>query len=237
MFCMENLTMDNTDIAFPQSFINETLKCTEASLRNAGVCLPSFSAMSPQQFLALGQEATADIRTKGLGWDVTGFGHGPDEFDRHGLVLFTLLNEPEYAAKWLRAKFHQVTPIHYHPNKKETLEVHLGTMAFMVWDKDARGGFLNTRVNLQRDGGRRHSYLPGEIYTLDQGDSVTLPPHTWHTFWGVHSDVIIRETSTNNDDEGDNVFEEGQPRFNPKIMDEEPYRWLVSDYLNLPWPE
>ncbi len=54
----------------------------------------------------------------GARWDVTDLGLG--KFDRYGLVLINLTDEPEYCEKLMYARKNQITPAHCHKQKKKT---------------------------------------------------------------------------------------------------------------------
>ncbi len=80
--------------------------------------------------------------------------------------------------------------------------------------------------------GIRRVIKPGAQLHLAPGESVTLMPGNWHTFWGDGGDVLIGEVSTVNDDLTDNVFREPIGRFSSIEEDEAPIHLLVSDYEN-----
>src|SRR5436190_21402063 len=67
-------------------------------------------------------------------WDVTDFGLG--EFDKSGLVLLNLADEPEYCEKLMFAVKDQITPAHQHHKKKEDIIVRKGVLQIQFWKKE-----------------------------------------------------------------------------------------------------
>ena len=67
---------------------------------------------------------------------------------------------------------------------------------------------------------------------LGPGESVTLTPRLYHTFYGQPGAGIclIGEVSMVNDDSADNRFHEKLPRFPEVQEDEAPLHLLCSDY-------
>ena len=69
-------------------------------------------------------------------WDVTDFGLG--EWQRYGLVLVNLAEEPEYCEKLMYARRGMTTPWHYHLKKKEDIICRSGCL--VVYVKPSVGG-------------------------------------------------------------------------------------------------
>src|SRR5690554_1445553 len=63
-------------------------------------------------------------------WDVTDFGLG--DFERIGLTLVNLAEQPEYCEKIMYVKNKQVTPTHYHALKKEDIICRWGKLAVQL---------------------------------------------------------------------------------------------------------
>lgn len=152
-------------------------------------------------------------------WDITDFGLG--EFNRHGLVLITLANEPEYCEKLIYARPRQVTPMHTHRKKKEDIICRHGRVAFELWpvrpDPAQRGREFPVNRNNQP-----HVVRAGETFTLEAGERITLVPGVWHAFWAESVDCIIGEVSTANDDLHDNFFLDPRIGRFPAIEEDEP---------------
>jgi D-lyxose ketol-isomerase len=73
-------------------------------------------------------------------------------------------------------------------------------------------------------------FAPGEVLLLTPGESVTLRPGDWHSFWGEGGYVMVGEVSTVDDDLTDNVFRDPLGR-SAAIGEVAPLRHLlVSDY-------
>jgi D-lyxose ketol-isomerase len=76
----------------------------------------------------------------------------------------------------------------------------------------------------------------GDVVKLSPGESITLPPRLYHSFWGEGSRVLVGEVSMVNDDRLDNRFFALLGRF-PQIVEDEPPLHLMtvdfpSYYLN-----
>ncbi len=199
--------------------------------------LPPFAHWSIDDWRERAERARGIVERR-LGWDVTEFGRG--EFRRVGLVLFTLRNglpeEPRgkdgvsYAEKAMIVRVEQVTPMHRHDSKVEDIiNRGGGRLIVRMYPADAGGGLGDGAVRLVSDG------IPLEVpagheLALEPGQSVTITPNVYHSFWAVDRDVLVGEISTVNDDRLDNQFLEGMARFPAIDEDEPPSRLLVSDY-------
>ncbi len=223
-----------------RSEINAALREAEALLAGHGVALPPFARWTPDRFLAGGH--VPGVVLPRLGWDVTDFGGG--DFARAGLTLFTLRNGLAAAAAGLPAKSYaekvlivrdgQLTPMHAHARKTEDIIHRAGDGALMVELGRAHPG-EEAVVDVWTDGVVRH-LSPGEPLELRAGESVTLVPGRYHSFWAEGGAVIAGEVSSLNDDLTDNLFLEGGARFATVDEDEPPYRLLVSDYPAVAFP-
>ncbi len=60
----------------------------------------------------------------------------------------------------------------------------------------------------------------GSVIVLSPGESITLLPYCYHSFWGLEETVLVGEVSTVNDDNTDNRFYEPIGRF-PEIEEDE----------------
>lgn len=163
-------------------------------------------------------------------WDVTDFGLG--NFEKSGLVLINLAEEPEYCEKLMTAGKGQITPLHTHKKKKEDIIVRWGQLALELWDglPEAKpaGHTFTTQIN-----GKQINLKHGEIVHLNAGERITLTPGIYHAFWPTTDACIIGEVSTANDDQNDNFFiDPNIGRFSSMDEDEAPYKTLVSDGKN-----
>ena len=153
-------------------------------------------------------------------WDITDFGLG--DFDRHGLTLVNLAEEPEYCEKLMYARRGQTTPCHTHAKKKEDIICRSGELTLELWPAKPASpsippGGLTVRVN-----GTSHELAPGEKLVLPAGSRVTLVPGVWHAFYPSSDECIIGEVSTANDDLHDNFFLNPDIGRFPGIEEDEP---------------
>ncbi len=201
--------------------------------------LPPFAGWTPGDWQRRHQEA-AYIRASKLGWDVTDFGSG--NFGQCGLLLFTLRNgcpgDPEkiFAEKIMIVREHQRTPFHFHLQKTEDIiNRGGGTLVMELYDSDRTGNFVAGPVHVRCDGLVR-SVAGGGKVMLEPGESITLVPGVYHSFYAQGSDALVGEVSSVNDDTTDNRFHQALPRFSAMEEDEPPLRLLCSDYTRLEGP-
>jgi len=151
-------------------------------------------------------------------WDLTDFGLGA--FDKYGLTLINLAEEPEYCEKLMFAYRNQRTPSHTHGKKKEDIICRSGTLALQLWKghPDSAGDrTFSVPVN-----GEAREVTSGEVITLEAGSRITLVPGIYHAFWPTSDDCIIGEVSTANDDVNDNIFVDDRIGRFPGIEEDEP---------------
>ena len=109
-----------------RSEINATIKKMEALLDECRFKLPPYLYFTPEEWADKNHEYD-EIRECELGWDVTDYGEG--KFDTLGLALITIRNgnihNPKYpktyAEKIMMCDSGQVSPMHYHENKREDI--------------------------------------------------------------------------------------------------------------------
>ena len=159
-------------------------------------------------------------------WDVTDFGLG--DWQKFGLVLVNLANEPEYCEKLMYVQRGMVTPPHTHIKKKEDIICRWGTMTIDLWSgapESEPTEAVSVKVN-----GKSTSIPSGSRIQLRAGERVTLLPGTYHQFEGTSDECIIGEVSTANDDVHDNFFSNPEiGRFSEIIEDEPPIERLVNE--------
>lgn len=220
-----------------RSQINAVLRDFHALLDAHRFLLPSFASWTPGLWTKHRGEAS-EILSRGLGWDITDFGLG--RFEETGLALFTLRNGriedlragtgEVYAEKVMRVGVGQVTPMHFHWSKTEDI-IHRGAGRLCLKLYSAsQDETLSREPVLVRIDGLPRRFPAGEVVSLAPGQSITLPPRLYHSFWAEQEPVLAGEVSTVNDDRTDNRFLDPIARF-PKVEeDEPPWRLLVSDY-------
>jgi len=160
-------------------------------------------------------------------WDVTDCGSG--DFDRCGLVLVNLAEEPEYSEKLIYMRLGQTIPAHTHHKKKEDIICRRGELMMELWAGSPAAGRTGTPIKVKRSG-EWVSVVSGRPFKLVAGERVTLLPGIYHSFGPTQPDTIIGEVSTANDDTSDNVFADSSVARFPLIEEDEPAAVrLVSD--------
>ncbi|QKJ87651.1 D-lyxose/D-mannose family sugar isomerase [Paramixta manurensis] len=218
-----------------RSEINAILQLTREFFTRQDVHLPPWADYSPARWRQIAADNLQEIVTLRLGWDVTAF--GGDDFQQQGLTLFTLRNgsphgapyRKSYAEKIMHVREGQVTPMHFHWCKMEDIINRGGGNVIVELHNAQQGALANTPVSVTIDGFRQ-THAAGSQLRLSPGESVTLEPGVYHSFWGEtgFGDVLVGEVSTINDDDNDNRFLTPQTRFNA-IEDDEAPRWLLCN--------
>ena len=220
-----------------RSEINRYIKEAKVFFDQHQFRLPPFAYWTPQQWKRHGHEAD-EIRSRHLGWDLTDFGSG--DFLKQGLLLFTIrngkLDDPQnqkmYAEKIMVVREGQITPWHFHHLKTEDI-INRGACRLVceLHNSDQRGGYAQTPIKVGCDGVVRE-VAPGGKVVLDRGESITLVPGLYHTFYGEKGagTALIGEVSSVNDDASDNRFYTPLSRFPAIEEDEAPAHLLCNEY-------
>lgn len=198
--------------------------------------LPAFAGWDRDEWLRRAP-GIRDTMARGLGWDVTDFGHG--DFARFGLTLLTIRNGTleeqaaglgqTYAEKLMRVEVGQETPFHLHRRKTEDIGNRGGgdLVAELVDPIDAHRPVATIVDGLPRTIAQR------ERLRVRPGGSVQVPRGIRHRFWAEGAPVLAYEVSSVNDDASDNEFLEPGPRY-PEIDEDAPARsLLVAEYAAL----
>lgn len=221
-----------------RSQVNSILQQTQRFFARNGMHLPPFANFAPKDWLALERQPWQEVFDLHLGWDITDF--GGDDFNHCGLTLFTLRNgspdghpyDKSYAEKIMHCRESQITPLHYHWYKREDI-INRGGGNLMVemYNRDEADQLANSPVTVVIDGCRQ-SHAAGSLVRLAPGESISMLPGIYHSFWGEEGfgDVLVGEVSMPNDDQRDNRFLQLQPRFSELEEDEAPLRLLCNDY-------
>lgn len=200
--------------------------------------LPPFANWTHKVWLSKGGEAD-EIRECKLGWDVTDFNSG--NFETIGLTLFTLRNgrhedgssQKTYAEKIMHVREGQVTPLHFHYRKTEDIINRggsgVGRLALQLYYSTEKDELSDAEVLVLCDGVERR-IQSGELVILSPGESITLPPRLYHTFYALDADALVGEVSSFNEDSADNHFYRTLPRFPLIQEDEAPLRLLCTEY-------
>ena len=222
-----------------RSEINDIIRDANAVFKERSFYLPPFAYWRPEDWATKGPEVR-EIVDHGLGWDITDFGQG--DYRNLGLFLFTLRNgTPEnlrskqgkiYAEKIMIVDPDQVTPMHFHWDKTEDIiNRGGGNLVIRLYNATKDGELAESPVSVSMDGVRRN-VSAGDVVVLTPGESITLPPYLYHSFWGTGSRVLVGEVSAVNDDQEDNRFHQPIGRFPDIIEDEPPLYLLVNDYAD-----
>ena len=223
-----------------RSDINRIVREGMAFLKEQNFLLPPFAFFKRDDWLQQ-RDAAQEIFDLALGWDVTSF--GSDDFANTGLLLFTLRNglfdseqyPKPYAEKIMMVLEGQVTPCHFHWNKREDIiNRGGGNLAMEVWQADRNDQLTDEPFEMRIDGLVRR-FNPGDHLVLEPGQSVCFEPYVAHRFYGEagKGPVLVGEVSMVNDDANDNCFVDGQPRFDAIDEDEPIEYFLASDYASL----
>ena len=202
--------------------------------------LPLWAYWKPARWARVGKQAD-EIRQRMLGWDVTDFGSG--EFAKCGLTLFTIRNgqfsakkDPmvkDYCEKLLLCGENQVTPMHFHWAKMEDIINRGGGRLVIQLFNATKDGKLDKRksITVSIDGIQTKVPAGGKV-VLKPGQSITLTPYLYHTFWAQKGlgPVLGGEVSRVNDDAKDNRFLEPLPRFPAIEEDKAPAYLLCTGY-------
>lgn len=203
--------------------------------------LPPFAHWTLEEWRQRGREAD-EIRQRRLGWDVTDFNSGL--FTSCGLTLFTLRNgsfsaaghHKSYAEKIMMVRERQITPLHRHDRKTEDIinrgNSTAGNLVVQLYNSTEDGALSEAPVNVACDGITRQTEAGGTII-LTAGESVTLPPGLYHSFYSINGSALIGEVSSMNDDATDNRFYQSLSRFPEILEDEPPFRLLSTEYPRL----
>ena len=224
-----------------RTHVNELIRDAIAFFEMHQFLLPPFAYWSPTDWQERGNEAAEIIDNK-LGWDITDF--GKERFVEFGLILFMLRNGPSaasgreagkpYAEKAMIVGVDQMTPMHHHWSKTEDIiNRGGGRLMIKIYTVNRDEGVGTQEVEYSTDGIRQIG-PPGHIVALRPGESITLTPNIYHSFWAKDEPVLAGEVSTVNDDDTDNGFHVPVGRF-PDIEEDTPMtHLLVSDYKVLP---
>ena len=142
-----------------RSAVNEILDQSWSFMKGHGVHLPPFAHWTPDQMRA---PEAAEVRARGLGWDITDYGQG--RFDEMGLFLFTARNGSHedltsgrgmlYAEKIMISRRDQLSPMHRHNIKAEDIiNRGGGTLVIELFAPDPAGGIdREAEVTVPTDG-------------------------------------------------------------------------------------
>lgn len=218
-----------------RSELNRIMKSALALAAEYRFALPPYVTWNMEEWRGKSHEYD-EIKDNMLGWDITDFGSG--DFHKVGLLMITLRNgnfnnpkyQKTYAEKLLISEVGQVTPYHFHWKKMEDIiNRGGGVLVLKCYNSGAQREMLDTPVTVYKDG-RAYEVAAGERIEVNVGESITLIPGQYHTFWAEKATCLIGEVSKTNDDNVDNHFYDPVGRF-PEIEEDEPILYpLFSEY-------
>ena len=217
-----------------RSDINRQLRASVKFFKRMGFHLPAWATWSPEQWRGKAQLA-GEITECRLGWDITDF--GSNDFQRVGLINFNLRNgipgvaRKSYCEKIIIVGERQVTPLHTHRQKREDI-INRGGGNLVLELRSSTGFVINNQAVTAVIDGFARTVPAGGNLVLKPGESIFLEPGLFHLFYGEagRGRVLVGEVSSVNDDQADNIFAEGNPRFPSIDEDESPLFLLVNDY-------
>ena len=221
-----------------RSHINNALIWALELTKKNNIHLPAFGYWKLEDWKD-NKEHLQTIRRVMLGWDITDFGLG--DFSNTGGVLFTLRNGDQsdpsvgvpYAEKLILLADGQALPMHFHFTKTEDIINRAGgVLAIKLYRAlpDHKIDY-DSPVQVHCDGIQK-TVMPGEVLRIMPGDSITLTPYLYHSFWAEkgEGDLVCGEVSSVNDDNADNRFNPPLPRFGAIEEDALPLLPLCNEY-------
>ena len=218
-----------------RSEINRNIEEAKAFFKTMNFNLPSWAFWKPEDWKGRRQELK-EILECGLGWDITDF--GSDNFEKMGLINFNLRNGlvnksiKTYCEKIIIVKENQIPPLHTHRDKiEDIINRGGGDLAIELYNSDNDFQLTDHSVTVNVDA-IPHTLPAGGKVVLTPGQSVFLVPGVFHFFYGEEGKgiVLVGEVSSVNDDNVDNIFVDGNPRFPEIEEDEQPLHLLINDY-------
>lgn len=225
------------DTPLRRSTINASIRVSKEVLKRLGLYLPAFGHWTTADWDKAGHDAD-EIRACGLGWDVTDF--GSKKFHELGRTLFTLRNglpltkdkryPKPYAEKFIVEPENQRSPIHYHANKREDIINRAGGNVIVALHPIGEDGFPTKQGSITASvDGISRTFAAGAQIRLTPGESVAIPPRTFHQFWaeegtGLRIDgvgyTVSGEVSSVCDDYNDNCFIDKWSARYPTILED-----------------
>ncbi len=221
-----------------RSQVNREIEWAKALLAKENIKLPSFAYWTLSEWAAWGE--TADMVKKAmLGWDVTDYSLGT--YDAIGGVLFTVRNGNQkdktigvpYAEKYILLRDGQALPTHFHYTKTEDIINRAGgVLGLKLYNSKADLGIDTVSDVVVYTDGIKRVVKAGETVRITKGESITLTPYMYHSFWAEEGqgDLVVGEVSSVNDDNTDNHFNPEMPRYVELEEDEAPVHPLCNEY-------
>jgi hypothetical protein len=217
-----------------RSQINALIQDAKEFFATFRFALPPWAFWGPEQWKGKGD---SEVVRNQLGWDLTDYGAG--DFDRRGLILFTIRNgnlaaghPKKYAEKIMIVRENQVCPMHFHWSKTEDIiNRGGGNLVVELYGSTPGEELAKEPLAVSVDGFTR-IVQPGGTVVLTPGESIFLEQGMYHRFFGEpgKGKVLVGEVSSVNDDNADNRFLDPQARFPEIEEDAPPLHLLCTDY-------
>ena len=221
-----------------RSEVNREIAWAKALLEKENIKLPPFGYWTLSEWQQKGNAAEM-VKKAMLGWDVTDYNLGT--YAKVGGVLFTVRNGDQkdqsigvpYAEKYILLRAGQSLPTHFHYTKTEDIINRAGGVLGLKLYNAKKDLSIDKEsdVIVFTDGVKR-TVKAGETILLKNGESITLTPYMYHSFWAEEGqgDLVVGEVSSVNDDNTDNHFNPEMPRFVALEEDEAPMHPLCNEY-------
>lgn len=222
-----------------RSEINRIMRDAIAFLKEQNCLLPPFAYWTPEDWAEKGSEYN-EIKQNSMGWDITDFGSG--DYLKKGLLMFSTRSgayDPNgiikpYAEKFMIVEEEQVTPYHFHDVRiEDIINRGGGNLILSVYNSREDGSLDDTPVHVNIDG-RNFTIPAGQEIRLVPGESITLYPGQYHSFWGEKGTgrILLAEIANVVDPDSPNYnrFYEEASRFPAIEEDEAPLYLLLSEY-------
>ena len=222
-----------------RSQINSLIKEGMDFFKKMNWRLPPFAYWTIDEWRS-NKNKTKLVRELMLGWDVTDF--GSEDFDKVGSIVYTIRNGEvstekkkgvPYCEKLIYFRESQKLPLHFHFKKVEDIINRAGgIMVIQLYNSNEDYSVdYDSDIEIYLDS-IKHTFKPGELVELKQGESITITPGIYHLFYSKPGEgpLLAGEVSTINDDKVDNYFEGDKVRFSSIDEDEELIYPLCNEY-------
>ncbi len=222
-----------------RSTINELLSDAVEFFIKMNCRLPPFAFWTVREWYSHFEEYSG-VRDAMLGWDITDFGSG--RFSRTGLTLFTLRGgvsgDPRYPRPYIEKLMivdeNQHIPLHFHSGAMEDIVNRGGGNLLVTFYNSLPSGELDTSDLTLFTDGRSVSSSAGATLRLTPGESVTILPGVYHSYFGEPGcgRVLAGKIAAVSDEPASRFYEPAS-RFPFIDEDELPLYLLISDYATM----
>ena len=182
-----------------RSEVNREIEWAKALLEKENIKLPPFGYWKIDEWEQ--KDDTAEmVKQAMLGWDVTDYSLGT--YAKVGGVLFTVRNGDQkdktigvpYAEKYILLRDGQGLPTHFHYTKTEDIINRAGGVLGLTLHNAKKDFSIDETgdVTVYTDGVKR-VVKAGETVLIYPGESITLTPFMYHSFWAEEGkgDLVV----------------------------------------------